>query len=215
MGYPTKASTPKSKLVRTIDRKLTNAPSIIQSVIDGEIIGKDSNEVQYTKKVCKFTFAFPQLADKNFDYIAELEVRASVKRIVDEFTLVDIHSEPKVRKDSFLAKNVILAITDFDIATKTEVRRYETLDAFYGTSKPVLKGSLQKLYAICSQQEEGFSYILHPEEFASDLTGKAINISTYISKGKAFVTSPAYNKTQPSNRQEETTNRKVARGLWS
>jgi hypothetical protein len=215
MGYPTKASKPQSKQDRSIDRKLTNTPSVISSVKDGVMEGVDSNGVAYTKDVCEFKFTFPQLEDINFTYFVKLEVRASAKRIVDEFTLVDIHGEPKVRKDSFLAKNVILAITDYDVTTKTQVKRYETLDAFYSTEKPVLKGSLQKLYTIFSQQETGFEYILNPDEFAEDLTGKSVNVSTYISKGKAFVTSPAYNKTQPSNRQEETTNRKVARGLWS
>jgi len=186
----------------------------MSSIKDGTIEGVDSNGVQYTKEVCKFEFSFPQLADKNFDYVASLEVRASVKSIVDEFWLMDNHKLPRVRKDSFFAKNIILAISNYDVATKTQVPRYADMDAYYN-STPELKGSLQKLYAIFAQQEDTFEYVLNPEEFVANLTDREVHISTYISKGKAFVTSPAYNKTQTTNKQEETTNRKVARGLWS
>ena len=214
-GYPTKSSTPNSKLVRTIDRKLTNSPSIIESVKDGSIEGTDSNGVVYTKDVCKFTFAFPALADKHFDYTAELEVRGSVKRIVDEFTLIDLYSQPRVTATSFEAKNIILAISDYDVTTNAQVPRYETLASFYNAEKPVLKGSYQKLYAIFSQQDTAFEYILHPELFAKNLTGRDINISTYLSNGKTFVTSPAYAKQERTNKNVETATRKSARGLWS
>tara|TARA_R110000850_G_scaffold35635_4_gene94809 strand:- start:108 stop:812 length:705 start_codon:yes stop_codon:yes gene_type:complete len=214
-GYPTKSSAPKSKLVRTIDRKLTNSPAIIESVKDGTIEGVDSDGVVYTKEVCKFKFAFPALADKHFDYVAELEVRGSVKRIVDEFTLVDLYDQPRVAATSFEAKHIILAITDYKVEAKGQVARYSSLADFYNAEKPVLKGSYQKLYAIFVQQDTEFEYILNPNEFAKNLTGRDINISTYLDKGRAFVTSPAYVKQERTNKGVETATRKSARGLWS
>tara|TARA_R110002096_G_scaffold405938_1_gene604105 strand:+ start:165 stop:860 length:696 start_codon:yes stop_codon:yes gene_type:complete len=214
-GYPTRSSAPKSKLSKPIGRKLTNTPSIIESVKDGTIEGTDSDGVVYTKDVCKFRFAFPALADKHFDYYADFSVAGSVKRIVDEFTLVDLYSQPRVSATSFEAKHIILAITDYNVVSRSQEARYSSLADFYNAEKPVLKGSYQKLYAIFVQQEQEFEYILHPELFAKNLTGRDVNISTYVEHNVTRVTSPAHSKVEFSNKTEEKATRKSARGLWS